>query len=84
MSVADVPDPVELIRSVYPGPEELPERRWDPLPSLAAFDLAFVVWYQAVARPVALERRRCSIYGGCDDKLQICKSAPIIMSIVLY
>ena len=84
MSVTDVPDPVKLVRSVYPGPKELPECRWDPLQCLAAFDLALIVRDRTVTRPVALEGWGCSIYGGCDDELQICKIVSILMSIVLY
>lgn len=56
MSIADVPDPVKLVRAVNPSPEQLPESGGHPFESLATFDLPLVEWDVAIARPVTLQR----------------------------
>ena len=49
MSIANVSDSEQLVRSVDPCPEELPECGRDPFQRLAALDLALVVRNVSIA-----------------------------------
>ena len=49
VSIANVPDSEQLVRSIDPCPEELPECGRDPFQRLAALDLALVVRNVSIA-----------------------------------